>query len=87
VAPSGALVSSARAQASTIGSLSTYTIRESGAMSWATWWVFCAVGRPVPKVKKLPDPGRRGQVAHRASQEGPVGPHARHDGRVGRDHR
>src|SRR5450755_579080 len=32
----------------TIGSLSTYTIRDSGAISCATWWVFSAVGRTVP---------------------------------------
>ena len=38
------------------------------------------------QVKKLPDPGLRGQVAHRASEEGPVGSHAMQDGRVGRDH-
>ena len=38
------------------------------------------------QVKKLPDPGVGGKVTHRASEEGPVGPHARQDGRVGRDH-
>jgi hypothetical protein len=29
-------------------SLSTYTIRASGATRWATWWVLSAVGSPVP---------------------------------------
>jgi hypothetical protein len=38
------------------------------------------------QVKKLLDPGLRGQVAYRASEEGLVAPHARQDGRVGRDH-
>jgi len=47
-APSDALVSSARACTSTSGSLSTYTIRDSGAIRWATSWVLSAVGSPVP---------------------------------------
>ena len=48
VEPSGPLASSARAWVSTIGSLSTYTIRESGATAWATSWVLFADGMPVP---------------------------------------
>ncbi len=47
-APSGVLVNSARACASTIGSLSTYTILESGATDCATSWVLFAEGMPVP---------------------------------------
>src|SRR5439155_579052 len=46
--PSGLLVSSDRACASTIGSLSTYTMRAAGATRCATSCVLFAVGRPVP---------------------------------------
>jgi hypothetical protein len=46
--PRGLLVSRARAWASTIGSLSTYTTRDSGAARWATWCVLFAEGSPVP---------------------------------------
>ena len=42
------LVSRARAWASTIGSLSTYTTRAVGAAAWATSCVLFADGRPVP---------------------------------------
>ena len=46
--PSGRPTSRARAWASTIGSLSTYTTRLAGAMDWATSWVLLALGMPVP---------------------------------------
>ena len=48
VAPSGLLVSRARAWLSTIGSLSTYTTRDCGAARCATWWVLFAERSPVP---------------------------------------
>ena len=48
VAPASWLVSRARAWARTIGSLSTYTTRASGAASWATSWTLGLVGMPVP---------------------------------------
>src|SRR5580658_363045 len=42
-------VLSARAWASTIGSLSTYTTCASGVIAWATWCTLPLVGRPVPR--------------------------------------
>ena len=48
MAPPGADVISARACDSTIGSLSTYTMRHSGAIDCATSWVAPTRGSPVP---------------------------------------
>jgi hypothetical protein len=59
VAPSGELVSSARAWTSTMGSLSTYTMRDSGAMPCATWCVLLAVGMPVPMSRNWRMPASR----------------------------
>jgi hypothetical protein len=42
--------------------------------------------QPGAEIKELPDPRFRGQVAHRAAEECPVGTHAGQDGRVGGDH-
>jgi hypothetical protein len=47
-APMSGPVTRARAWASTIGSLSTYSTRDSGATAWATSWTLPALGMPVP---------------------------------------
>jgi hypothetical protein len=49
----------ALAWASTIGSLSTYSTRDSGAISWATSWTFPAVGMPVPTSRNCRTPASR----------------------------
>jgi hypothetical protein len=57
--PSGVPAISARAWASTIGSLSTYSTRDSGAVSWATSWTLPAVGMPVPMSRNWRMPASR----------------------------
>ncbi len=55
--------SSARASATTAGSLSTYTTRASGAARCATWWTLSCAGRPA---QLTPYPGQE-------PQNGPIG--------------
>lgn len=54
--PSGELDISARAWVSTIGSLSTYTTRDSGATAWASSCTFGEVGMPVPMSRNCRTP-------------------------------
>ena len=56
VSPASWLVSRARAWARTIGSLSTYTTRVSGATAWATSWTLGLVGMPVPMSRNCRTP-------------------------------
>lgn len=39
-----------------MGSLSQYTTREAGLISWAIWWRFGAVGMPVPMSRNWSTP-------------------------------
>jgi hypothetical protein len=50
---------------STIGSLSTYTTRDSGAIACATSWVLPAAGRPVPMSRnwRIPASAARNSTA------------------------
>ena len=57
--PSAVPAISARAWASTIGSLSTYSTRDSGSISWATSWTFPALGMPVPMSRNCRTPASR----------------------------
>ena len=58
-------VFSARAWASTIGSLSTYTTRASGVISRETWCTLPRVGSPVPRSRnwRMPASPARNRTA------------------------
>src|ERR1017187_3729193 len=58
-------VFSAREWACTIGSLSTYTTRASGAIAWATWCTLPLVGSPVPRSRnwRIPHSPARNRTA------------------------
>src|SRR5215467_3002618 len=91
--PSGLLVSRARACARTMGSLSTYTTRDSGyttrdsgAARWATSWVLSADGRPVPMSGNCRIPASPDQVPDGPAKERRLGADAGQDGRVRGDH-
>ena len=86
VAPSWVPRISACACRSTIGSLSTYTIRESGATRCATSCVLSTVGMPGPEVEELPDARLGREVAHRPAEERPVRPHPVAQPRCHREH-
>jgi hypothetical protein len=57
--PPGAPAIRARAWTSTIGSLSTYSTRDDGAISWATSWTLPALGMPVPMSRNCRIPASR----------------------------
>ena len=69
----GGAVSCARAWVSTTGSLSTYTIRESGAARCATWWVLFEGRQAGADIQELAGSRLGGQVTYDPAQEGPVG--------------
>ena len=58
-----------------------------GAMLWATSWVFCIVGRPVPMSRNCRIPSSPASSRHRPDEELPGLLGHRDDARVHRDHR